>query len=73
MITLTDFSNELWFGFSLAKTDDEGDFLQIVSYKDITDVTYSDFERMENYYDCSCKVIKRIRGQLYKFDFSFLK
>lgn len=47
------------FGFDifLAKTDDEGDFLRIVSYKEINDVTYEDIERMKKYYDCSCKVI----------------
>eukprot|EP00105_Crassostrea_gigas_P007651 XP_011421967.1 PREDICTED: uncharacterized protein LOC105324553 [Crassostrea gigas] len=39
-----------------AKTDDEGDFLRIVSYKEITDVTYEDIERMKKYYDCSCKI-----------------
>lgn len=43
--------------FFLAKTDDEGDFLRIVSYKEINDVTYEDIERMKKYYDCSCKVV----------------
>lgn len=43
--------------FFLAKTDDEGDFLRIVSYKEIDDVTYEDIERMKKYYDCNCKVI----------------
>nr|XP_034309599.1 uncharacterized protein LOC105324553 [Crassostrea gigas] len=39
-----------------AKTDDEGDFLSIVSYKKMANVTYEDIERMENYYDCSCEI-----------------
>lgn len=43
--------------FFWAKTDDEGDFLRIVSYKKINDVTYEDIERVKKYYDCSCKVI----------------
>lgn len=48
------------FGLDLfsAKTDDEGDFLSIVSYKKMANVTYEDIERMENYYDCSCEVIR---------------
>lgn len=62
--------------FFSAKTDDEGDFLRILSYKKMTDVTYEDIERMKNYYDCSCEVIRIISGQSCankSFNFSFVK
>lgn len=39
-----------------AKTDDEGDFLRILLHQEMTDVTNKDIERMENFYDCSCKI-----------------
>lgn len=75
--THTEYFNELWFGFFFsAKTDDEGDFLRILSYKKMTDITYEDIERMENYYDCSCEVIRIICGQSCankSFNFSFFK
>lgn len=47
-----------------------------MSYNQMTDVTYEDIERMEIYYDCSCKVIMRICGQSYAnkgLNFSLLK
>lgn len=52
-------------GFFKAKTDDEGDFLRILLHQEMTDVTNEDIERMENFYDCSCKVIRKICGQSY--------
>lgn len=55
--------NEL--GFFKAKTDDEGDFLRILLHQEMTDVTNEDIERMENFYDCSCKVIRKTCGQSY--------
>lgn len=42
----------------LVKIDDEGDFFSIVFYKKMVNVIYEDIEWMENYYDCSCEVIR---------------
>lgn len=46
--------------FISAKANDfDSNTLQIVAYKNMDDVKNKDIERMEKFYDCSCKVRTR--------------